>query len=313
MSGLSLYYPLKLQGVSDDLESFVNVIYFNTLRFCHHNFTNAAFWHADPKNDEDNEPLAKFVSTFFFDETRYKSVHGTLWTGGVNKQQVYGRPKLPFALTEPSSESMAAAVLQELHSACHMHYRFVNPDQLKQYLPPPPKLSEKESAPMEAETMNLIQAWKLRFSSNRNVFLPKPSHDPLANHTHLEHIFRSIMDDPDLWVRDDKTPDQFENLPSLTLIRDKGLSSLSPIASISSAASRGLSASHCTTPSTGRRCREDNKETQGGAPKKQRNTRTTSTAGGNAMDGASSATGRGGSPAGSGATRWQREKGKVLG
>lgn len=231
MSGLSLRYPLKPQDVSDDLESFVNVIYFNVLRFCRHDMTSTIYWGANPQDVGYNQDLARFVSNFFFDEYQYYSIQGTLWTGGRSKEQAYNLPELPFTLREsPQGEKqiMLAIVLEELHLICHEHYLFIDADELMKYRPPAVCSAEDDQAqpatsPMLTDEQAKAAAERLilRLSKNQVASAPvRPSSDSLADHTRLEELFNTIMDDPNGWLRDDKTPDQFESLPSLTLTLD---------------------------------------------------------------------------------------------
>ncbi|EKM53388.1 uncharacterized protein PHACADRAFT_147924 [Phanerochaete carnosa HHB-10118-sp] len=282
MSGLSLHYPLKPQEVSDDLESFVNVIYFNTLRFHHHNMTGQLHRAADTKTVQYSEQLAMFVSTFFLDESRYQSVRGTHRTGGRAKMSAYSMADLPFALTDSTDagdRTMFEVVLKALHSLCYLHYHFVDFDELERYRPAPLKDDQAE-APKSKRNTTLIEQYATRFSANGSEITSKPPSDPLATHSRIEDILTVAGDDPEPWSSIDKTPDQFEHLPTLTLVSDKQPSFTFFSAPRESSASHRIHAphesstfhhpiaSHSPDQGSRRRLREDEEEIQGSANKK---------------------------------------------
>ncbi|EKM60992.1 uncharacterized protein PHACADRAFT_204140 [Phanerochaete carnosa HHB-10118-sp] len=216
MSGPSLAYPLKPPEVSDDLESIVNLMYWNALRFHKRDLSDSKYWNADAKEVGYNDRLARFVWKFFLDDEKYQSTQGALWIGGETKFYRYSKPKLPFRLAK---KDMFKLLLEDLHQLCYKHYRSLDEDELEKYLPPAQTEEPSPEASPSPEAGPLMERQLIRVTRS-----PPPSElvsDPLANHAQLKVVLSSFVENRQGWSANDKTPDQFENLPDMIVVPDK--------------------------------------------------------------------------------------------
>ena len=252
MSGPLLKYPLKPPTVSDDLESFVHVVNFCTLRWHWTNYTKEDSWNQRPKSSKLNRRLAKFINHLFYDDS---GKIGDYWYGGDGKFEVYEKPTPSFTLHRGHKDALAfTTLLEELHRLCHLHYKSLDLDELQKYT----RIGQDTHAP--SSTLILMEALEQKqssFQTNHDVFsdsesesdsepnlAPKPEPepttsrlppnlevaprpvDPLQNHSAIRAAFKVACSGKAPWDNSKKTPDQFLNLPGIQLSHNKNESSV---------------------------------------------------------------------------------------
>ena len=226
MSAPLLKYPHKPPEVSDDMESFIYSMFFCILRYQHTSLTEEGLWALKPPADTFNRLLAKFVSEFFYQEIQI----GDLYYGGNGKLSAYTNPigLPPFTVLEETSA--LAELVSALHEICFRHFHSIDYAALAQY---DPRIKSKMRKPLAP--LRLTEGFKF---APEIPYLPvkkpmaapplkeappamRPS-DPLANHSRLHNTLLNILNDPTAqWGVGDKTPDQFEGLPTLGYVHDK--------------------------------------------------------------------------------------------
>ncbi|KAI0695378.1 hypothetical protein BC835DRAFT_1414894 [Cytidiella melzeri] len=144
MSAIVLCYPLKPNDLADDLESFIHVVTYCSLRFHRHDFTNHDVG-TTPKlttsvlidRNRENEELFGYVDDHFH-ESRHRG--GGIYVGGTHKMEknLNGRPGFDF--TEGHVSPILVDLLKNLFRLLRTHYSAIDFDDLKRYrgrLPPP--------------------------------------------------------------------------------------------------------------------------------------------------------------------------------
>lgn len=137
MSALSLQYPKKPIRVSDDLESFVYVIVYMTLR----HFRHAMSPEVDPNMDEQaladvngkNNDLATRVHFLF---CASYACEGGYRGGGEFKLDRILRADVPVPFPEEAQWTPLALLLNRLYELLNIHYYGLDYDYLKQYAAP---------------------------------------------------------------------------------------------------------------------------------------------------------------------------------
>ncbi|PSR72980.1 hypothetical protein PHLCEN_2v11165, partial [Hermanssonia centrifuga] len=214
MSGLVLNYPLKPCDIYDDLESFIHVISYCTLRYHHHNLSLDLHDH-DLRNanvlashNPKNLALARLVSNLFDAVIPI----GNYCTGGQAKMAAMGAGNPPFVVTNLE----LGRCLSELYRLCQGHYESIDPMDYNQKYIPIPKNKPVYKA-------------KLRQSPYASTQTPAPAPIPPTSHktltqdnfTHAEmiRVLTSYIVKP--WSPDDKIADQFRGLPSFVQVANK--------------------------------------------------------------------------------------------
>lgn len=212
MSAPLLKFPLKPHQVSDEMESFIYVIYFSTLRFHYHEMTQDP--NPDLENVKPNDALATWVWDYFFRDVRHVSTQGTFWVGGKTKYADNLAPNQPFKMDD--EQTRFSGLLEDLHDACLSHTWLLDEDELrKSYLPP--KLVNTALRPARSAS----QAGSGGQPKKRKRRMITVDADPLTDHSRLLELLDNAIKEEDKWVRDDKTSfDQFYKLPRVTLARD---------------------------------------------------------------------------------------------
>ena len=255
MSGSLLRYPLKPPAVSDDLESFVNLLNFCALRWHWTDYTDQDSWDQPPKSQMLNRPLAEFIHSFFYQEYE----EGSYWYGGDRKFASYMAPTPCFTVVPANRKAQAfKTLLLRLHALCHSHYISLDEDDLQQHagfeqLPrtrdttsvfiidpqhcglgpssrdvPDDVLSDSGPQPEQRPGLGLGPYPAPTLSP-----IPEPPSTPasrpvdlLQDHTAIIAAFQEALFQGGVWEKNDKTPDQFLNLPGIAPARDKNESSV---------------------------------------------------------------------------------------
>ena len=209
MSSPSLRYPLKPPEVSDDMESFIYTIYFNTVRYHEHNMTKFPPDGVDSKAAPRNGKLVVWRWKYFFEEYARASSQGTFYVGGQEKHQSNNEKEVPFQLADQSTRFWA--VIRWLQVFLAQHTVSLDENKLKQY-----SLSTFGVVPQSAQTPRVPGVIIEDFDTST---LYKPQKDPLADHALLFTLLNNAIEyDPEEWRRGDKIFDQFDNLPEVIMI-----------------------------------------------------------------------------------------------
>ena len=134
MSSLSLRYPRKPWELADDIESFIYIPVYMTLRFHRHAMTKPKKYPVGVsvqdlrKKNATNRTLATRVFSLFWEE---EDCEDGYVSGGTTKNLWIENGKPPVELTNPSSP--LAALLQRLYVLLHEHYKAVNYADLERF------------------------------------------------------------------------------------------------------------------------------------------------------------------------------------
>lgn len=221
MSGALLQYPKKPNELSDDLESFIHIICWNTFRFHMHSLSRV-----DMDNKEiasDNKALRKANSM----NTRlagkvYNYFHAEFTD---EDQSVGGDGKISFltAGTSPveplSTNSPLASLISGLFVLCKEHYASVRAE-LKTFAPVrglPHTRRTKKSAynPLDGLAKGKMPVLVAPTG-------PAVAQRDLKSHDHMLEELNLVLSDDVEWEADDKTPDQFVGLVDFPPVRAKG-------------------------------------------------------------------------------------------
>ncbi|KAI0685723.1 hypothetical protein BC835DRAFT_495574 [Cytidiella melzeri] len=135
MSAVALQYPFKPNELADDLESFIHVLTYCSLRFHRHDFTNHTIGRTlNPddliKTNRKNGALSQHVWAYFYQSVDHD---GGLSTGGEKKllRNQIGSPGFTFSARHVSS--ILVELLRKLYRLLKMHYSTIDFDELEQY------------------------------------------------------------------------------------------------------------------------------------------------------------------------------------
>ncbi|KAI0685724.1 hypothetical protein BC835DRAFT_1420965 [Cytidiella melzeri] len=135
MSAVALQYPFKPNELADDLESFIHVATYCSLRFHRHNLTNHAIGSKLTRDQlieqtRKNQRLSQRVWAHF-----YQSVDrdGGVSTGGEDKldRNLAGSPR--FTCSDGHVSPILIELLRQLYRLLKMHYSTIDFDELEQY------------------------------------------------------------------------------------------------------------------------------------------------------------------------------------
>ena len=228
MSAPLLRYPYKPPEVSDDMESFIYVMFFCVLRFQRTSLTKDGFLALKPGANF-NESLAVFISNFFFQG--YK-IDGLSY-GGAGKFAAYANStdRPPFTMLDETSA--LGQLMSALHTICFRHFQSIDESALEKYDPAirgqreGSSKSDYPAAPRTANDWTLVR--QVPPGRNKSLLKEKPTivrrPDPLTDHRDLYGALFDILNDKTVWWDREKTPDQFEGLPGLEFIHGRAESS----------------------------------------------------------------------------------------
>lgn len=226
MSGPLLFYPGKPNGLPDDIESFVHLFYYFILRYHNHSMSPRGSKHS-------TQELGTFLSLYFFRDER--TMDGQYF-GGNHKFSVFAMDKKPpFALIGHDGLPLQK-LLDSLHSLCCAHYRSLDIPALEQYAHSEykqvPKIRDPSSqAPRSARDLGIVKDNNISLGDDPfgiyNTIhpsdapvIPQLPPDPFADHNNMYMALKMIVELPG-WMKDDKVPDQFVDIPSHGPIHDK--------------------------------------------------------------------------------------------
>lgn len=224
MSGPLLRYPEKPQDVTDDIESFVHVINYLTLRFLHHSLTKSP--HANPEPGQEqairafsHARLSRLVNNLFFDEIWSKQSNTV--TGGYYKFSIYSS-SLDFPYP-PTGDTAFSVLFGKLSLLCREHYQSTAVLELEiQYGCPiqekdaPPPFPDSTTAMLGGRADNeRLSESESEISDDENMGPPvvpvqEPRPDPFETHKALYNALRRALKEMN-WLPD-KIHDQFEAL-----------------------------------------------------------------------------------------------------
>ncbi|GJE97879.1 hypothetical protein PsYK624_141010 [Phanerochaete sordida] len=257
LSALALTYPKKPQELSDDLESFVNVIVCLALRFHPHklslNYAPGISGDALRLANKGNTGLAQHIFNFFYQDCLCE---GGYSSGGEMKLlTILARGELPVYLNAgPNGPTPLARLIEDLYALLRLHYNSIDFDDMRRYevsvsgdmnsmaLALPDDCAESTAQEgSEDEDTEEDAALRVSFPKMKTVrnepFVVEPVHiewpkgkpRPLDTHNHFLDIFERVITGhygPILKIcRRDKTPDQLDGLLDLDEAADKNSSS----------------------------------------------------------------------------------------
>ncbi|KAI0089087.1 hypothetical protein BDY19DRAFT_906019 [Irpex rosettiformis] len=241
MSALSLLYPLKPNDLADDLESFIHVITYYSLRFHRHNMTRSAIKLASEPISEGglaaingpHKELGTHVSNFYLD---YVEGEDGLNRGGKHKHDsaLLGRPGWWFTDASPALNYLVTS----FYILLKKHYEQVDFASLwKRYstLPgPPDQISSEQdygsnsSAVDGSGLVSLAEAPKWH-TDELDVIIdgPEQMNEPpkgLNSHQEIMAVFKEAIRrlNNEKKHKPDKTQDQFYRLPELFVAAPPG-------------------------------------------------------------------------------------------
>ncbi|KAI0682340.1 hypothetical protein BC835DRAFT_1424562 [Cytidiella melzeri] len=155
ISAVALQYPFKPNELADDLESFIHVATYCSLRFHRHNLTNHTIGRTlNPddliKTNCKNGALSQHVWAYFYQSVDHD---GGLSTGGEKKllRNQIGSPG--FTFSERHVSPILVDLLRRLYRLLKTHYSTIDFEELKQYqvslassLEPPPSQDTKDNS-----------------------------------------------------------------------------------------------------------------------------------------------------------------------
>ena len=181
--------------------------------------------------------------------------------GGNAKFEAYGWPTPHFAVLPVDPEALAFnALLERLHLLCHQHYGSLDEGELQQYkgiknpvrsqgkkavsmkelkrraqasssqpvqdvFSGPQSLSGTTPGPVSDSQPTVGLELELKMAVSPMASQPRQP-DPLRNHDAILAAFAAASSDDAKFEENDKTPDQFLNLPGLQLAHNKNESSV---------------------------------------------------------------------------------------
>ncbi|KAF7790390.1 hypothetical protein EIP86_001345 [Pleurotus ostreatoroseus] len=239
LSALLLKYPKKPNRLSDDLESFVYVLAYQTLRYHRHDLSPQACLTETPDLktvlDENlsNDDLANLKYQLFDFESKVNGHH----TGGQHKLACIqsGAPGFNLVNYAQDTPPLLANLLASLYTLLKKHYASVDWAALKVYAARTPTTFVAVSSHPRHPNRRLLvsDSHKARATEERNNDPPTnppttrtPTFGPLDTHDHMAAIFDRISDERDEvgYDWDDKTPDQFWGLGESGIRLRKGRS-----------------------------------------------------------------------------------------
>lgn len=219
MSLALLQFPRKPNELADDLESFIYVLCFMTLRFLEHNLSG-------PNDlDPSNLTLAQFLKNFFFEA----QIHSTVWIGGHFKSS-HVIVKMTPGFTLLNRASRVAYIIDNFWTLLSGHCRALDWRRMEREWSSTPPGSPVMLAASEPPTFDLAAlSIEDPFSDQANPQPPAAAFAgqalssmealsqasvitlPLSDHYAMKQVFKAALYIPP--SAHDKTPDQFSDLP----------------------------------------------------------------------------------------------------
>jgi hypothetical protein len=230
LSALALQYPKKPILLEDDLESPLYILMYCAARFHFHSLSDNRLRKDTLYNElieinSENEDLAQFVSTFFYEEFAKNGYR----IGGRYKKAAIKAGKSPLTI-DPIGEVKHPfmEVIDKLYDILHARYSTFDYNELQQYsIKEPPKHVEYTK-----RSMTRIRLNRMSSSLSMTQSLPRTDHGADStqasstsssaihpnNITHdelLSILHTTALNHPSCHL--DKGPDQFFALPSFGL------------------------------------------------------------------------------------------------
>ena len=228
MSALSLKYPFKPNDLADDLESFIHVITYCSLRFHWHDKTSGSLnsgvlperlFHINSSN----VPLAQHVYNLYEESTR----HGDVYTGGWFKYLTNSSVSPDFVLSRNVSAELLTLV-KRLYELLAAQYAELDLAYLAQYglpifQPSPSDVYQPSDMDVAAWQREMLRRGppppSQRNAQATQAEVPKPPRSKVLNtHQSIKAVFvgvyRTIFDKVEQGIppKSDKTLDQFYGL-----------------------------------------------------------------------------------------------------
>ena len=241
MSSASLRYPFKPNELADDLESFVHVITYYSLRFHHHDRTSKQLTEkVSPERlftiNMENSTLSDHVCMFY--DMSVSTCHQGVYTGGSGKCLSIREGRPLFSLDRNKTSSDLRTLISRLYQLLQKHHVMVDDAYLEEHFGPGEQPSSVLDSPTpmpkgDSEVLRMRRFSRRPLAAMKktdNISSPSPSPvlqlpvtggRALDTHEGILRIFGQICNDIIIQDREgqpqlpDKIQDQFYGLRRL--------------------------------------------------------------------------------------------------